>query len=68
LVPIPATLGVFEGVNILGFQLLKLNSETGLGFTIIKRLIDFVFVVSGLLVIGYYSFQKIYQSLNKKDN
>ncbi len=68
LVPIPATLGVFEGVNILGFQLLKLNSETGLGFTIIKRLIDFVFVVSGLLVIGYYSFQKIRQSLNKKDN
>jgi uncharacterized protein (TIRG00374 family) len=67
LIPIPASLGIFEGINILGFQLLKLNSETGLGFTIIKRLIDFVFVISGLLVIGYYSFKKLYPFLNKKN-
>ncbi len=53
-VPIPATLGIYEWVNVLVFQMVESSVETGLSFSLISRLIDFSFVSIGLLVVIYY--------------
>ncbi len=65
LIPIPATLGVYEGVSVLAFQNFHLTAETGLSFTLMTRLIDFSFVAAGLLIIIYYLTHHFFQMLNK---
>lgn len=64
LVPIPATLGVLEGANIIGFKMLNLTAETGLSFTLFYRFIDFTLVATGLFIIIYYFTHKTLKSLN----
>ncbi len=64
LIPIPATLGVYEGVSILAFQGFNLTAETGLSFTLITRLIDFSFIVLGLFIIIYYLTHRLFKVLN----
>lgn len=65
-IPIPATLGVYEGVSVLAFQNYGLTAETALGFALITRLIDFIFVIVGLLIIGYYLTHKFLTFLSNK--
>jgi len=68
LVPIPAGLGLFEGSNILGFKLLGLSVETGLGLTLLMRLFDISFVLIGFSIILYYLSYHIIKIFNKKVN
>lgn len=66
--PVPAMLGVYEGVSILAFRSVQLTAETGLSFTLIDRLIDFSFVFVGLLVIVYYLTHHVFEFVNSKNN
>ena len=68
LVPIPAILGVYEGVSVLAFQNFQLTAETGISFTLMTRLIDFSFVFVGLLIIIYYLTHHFFQFFNNKKN
>ena len=68
LIPIPATLGVYEGVSVLAFQEFKLTAETGLSFTLMTRLIDFSFVMVGLFLIAYYLTHHLFSVLDQRQN
>ncbi len=68
LVPIPAALGVYEGINVLAFQEFQLTAETGLSFALMTRLIDFSFVIVGLLIVIYYLTHHFFQISNKNNS
>jgi len=68
MVPIPAMLGVYEGANILAFKGVQLTAETGISFTLLTRLIDFSFVLIGLLIIAYYLTHHVFDLINGKNN
>jgi len=68
IIPIPAALGIYEGINALSFQMVRLTPETGLSFTLIIRLIDFIFVAAGFLIIIYYLSHHFFQIINNKKN
>ncbi len=55
-VPIPATLGVAETTNVVVFVLLGLGASVGLAVTIIRRVVDLLWTVAGLLIISERGF------------
>ena len=65
--PIPANLGIYEGVSVLVFKGFGLTAETGLSFTLITRLIDFTFVALGIFLIIYYAAGYLIKFLNKNN-
>jgi len=48
LIPISASLGVYEGANVLAFSAFGLGAGMGLGYSLVQRLIDFVVVLIGI--------------------
>ncbi len=54
LIPIPADLGVYEGASVLAFKSFGFGVETGLGFSIMTRFIDFSLVAIGISIIVIY--------------
>lgn len=66
--PIPANLGIYEGVSVLVFKGFGLTAETGLSFTLITRLIDFTFVALGIFLIIYYAAGYLIKFLNKNNH
>lgn len=67
-IPIPASLGIFEGVSVLIFQALKIPAEIALSYTLMMRFIDFVFVASGIFIILYYSSIYLTKFLSNTNN
>ncbi|GEM_PF-1251812 len=69
-IPLPANLGALEGTNVLVFQGFHFTAETGLGFSLITRLVDFSFVILGILILIYYFGNYLFSKImnNKKNN
>jgi len=67
-VPLPANLGVLEGTNTLVFQWFHSTAETGLSFSLLTRLIDFSFVILGILILFYYLGGHLFNKINGKNH
>lgn len=62
MVPVPAVLGVQEGVQIFTFDALKLGFDLGMAFALITRGADVIFALIGIFI----SFKLAAQLLRKE--
>jgi len=64
--PIPASVGFYEGAYVLGFSAVGLSAELGFGFSLISRFADFILVALGvILILPYFGelFTLVFKSL-----
>lgn len=67
IIPIPGNLGTYEGASVLAFQGIKLSAETGLSFSLITRLFDFILIGIGIFIVVYYLTGYLSRYLIKND-
>jgi len=52
--PTPASLGFYETAYVLGFSSIGLPLQLGLGFSLVNRFFDFIFVMLGMILMLPY--------------
>lgn len=66
-VPVPAALGAFEIGQAYLFQLFGLGLATGVGFSLIYRLVSLIIAFGGMIIFGYlqikYFIQKVFRKI-----
>ena len=63
LIPIPARLGTYEAAHVLIFNLFGLSAKTGIAFTLIIRLMDFIIVALGIFFGAHYLIKFFYRKI-----
>lgn len=67
LIPVPASIGFYEGAYVVGFLALGFSAQLGLGFSFICRFADFILVSLGIILLLPYLgevFGLLFKSIN----
>jgi len=54
MIPIPASLGAYEGMGVLSFLIFGLSVENGLLFIVLLRIMEMTLAIVGLLFLPFY--------------